>query len=302
MSYLVRALGPGDNDALLRLLAATPPVNGGRRPRFEVSRSPDFFALPGRSGGSEHLGVFHRGELAGCLGLTTQRRFLRGQPQDLLYVNDLRVHPRHAGSRALWRLIEHARAATSGRDAGSAGWAFATVLDENTRANGLLSAPRRLWPQVRPLGRTVHLGVPMFLRQPGDPGRTAELSAEEAWSGYLRLAAGRDFAPADRARFLAPGGLFLGLRQGGELTAVCKVVDEAPARRFLLGAPLPARLPLALLCRWRGCPRPPRPGEALPLGYLAYLARSAGEQDATDLLAHLARALRSDSSTSSFLR
>ena len=280
MRYAISQLDSAHNDELLALAATTDTGSAA----FRVDRSPDFFALARDLGESTYWGAWADGRLTGCIGVTKQKRFLAGVVQELHYIHDLRVHPAHRGAGVLHALLDHVRKERL------AEWGFATILDTNehspmlTRGNGAASA-------ARPIGNTVHVGVPLFLPLYRNTTRVVRLDPDAAWAAYASLAPRFNFAPADEERFHQQNGFFLGIRIAGTTVAVCKVVDQTAARRIVATRPFPlaSRL-LDLACRARGRACHPRPGHPLRHVYLAYCASRPEVDRQGDFTAYLARA------------
>jgi hypothetical protein len=281
MNYTTSPLTMEHNNALLALAHATDTGSD----LFVVDRSPDFFRLGESWGESRYTGLWRRGRLIGCFGVTRQVRFLNGREEPVFYLHDVRIHPDYTGTRAFQRLAGHA--VENLRQ--TCRWVFAVVWD-SSRHRSPLTRANSVFPPAVPIGRTVHLGVPLFWPVNGDWARVCPIDGEEAWSHYERWAAGTAFAYADRARFLRRDGWFLGLHDGGKLRAVCKVIDQSAERRLVVTRSLP--LPLRLIhaaCRWRGTASLPGPGEPFPHAYLAYYACADGEDGRRAFFAYLAR-------------
>jgi hypothetical protein len=168
------------------------------------------------------------------------------------------------------------------------GWAFGTILDTNDGASGLRAGGGMIGA-ARPIGRTIHLGVPLLLpRRPRGP-RVVPLSAAEAWSHYVRLARRRDFAPADAVAFDAATGDCIGLYAHGRIVGVAKLIDQSSERRIVATrAPQGAERMLAWMCRGLGVPSCLHAGQTLPIAYVSYRAAEPGVEDLDAILAHLA--------------
>jgi hypothetical protein len=281
MNYSTSPLTREHNDALLALAHATDTGSD----LFVVDRSPDFFRLGESWGESRYTGLWRGSRLIGCFGVTKQVRFLNGQAEPVFYLHDVRIHPDFTGTRAFQRLAGHA-AESLGQ---VCRWVFAVVLDSNRHRSPLTRA-NSLFPEAVPIGRIVHLGVPLFWPMDGDWRRVTPIDGEEAWSCYERWSADTAFAYADRDRFLRRDGWFLGLHDGGKLRAVCKVIDQSSERRLVVTRMLP--LPLRLIhgaFRWRGIAALPGPGAPFLHAYLAYYASADGEDRRRTFFAYLAR-------------
>jgi len=279
VSYTFSRLDSFHNDELLALAATSDTGSDA----FRVDRGPDFFALARDFGEATYWGASADGRLIGCIGLTRQKRFLGGRSQDLHYIHDLRVHPAHRRSGVSHGLLHRVRDDCSGR------WVFATILDTNGHAPTLTHGGLTL-PKARPIGKTVHVGVPLFVPQKGDASRVVCLGAADAWATYASLARAIDFAPADEERFRKGDRAFLGVEVSNVIVAVCKVVDQSASRRFVATKPVtPMSRLLNLTCRLRGRAAFPRPGDALRHAYLAYCVGRPDVDYRSDFMAYLSR-------------
>ncbi len=279
----MRRLDDADNDALLALASTSSTGSDA----FRVERSPDFFALGRFLGDPTYLGVFEGETLAGCIGLTRQPRFFEGDVVDMVYVHDLRVDPRFRATGAIVPLLEAAA------DEHRGGWTFATVLAGSPHRPSFERRLRRFAGPVSPLGRTVHLGCPLFAApRPLDGAEVGELPAVEGAATYLRLARDRCLAPAAIERVLAVEGPWLGVAVCGRVMAVAKLVDQSPVRRIVAGPGGGLGAVLRFASRVRGCPPFPRRGEALEVGYLALYAAEDERAYDLSLFAHLGRTAR----------
>ncbi|MEW6688774.1 MAG: hypothetical protein AB1452_06735 [Pseudomonadota bacterium] len=284
MSYEFRRLDGSHNGELLALAAAV--QTGGDS--FRVLRDPDFFALSRDFGEASYWGAFAGGRLVGCVGLTRQKRFLGASARDAYYQHDLRVHPAHRNWTVLHGLLCRIY------DDNPAPWLFTTILDGNENSPKFARAMQRFLG-ARPIGRTVHAGVPLFVPWRRAASRVVGLDPDRAWAAYVSLARTMDFAPADEARFRKPDGVFLGLRAAGRIAAVCKLVDQSASRRIVaVRSAGPASRLLSLLCRLRGRAALPRPGQALRHAYLAYCAGEPGLGYRAEFLAYLSRSREHD--------
>jgi hypothetical protein len=226
-----------------------------------VDRSPDFFALGRLLGDAEFWGAFDGASLVACLGVTRQRRTLRGTAGEAWYVHDVRTDPGRLRPGAVRRLFAEVMDAHRRETA----WAFSVVLDSNTHRRGLTGGGR-LFPPGRPIGSTVHLGLPLADMNADDP--VIELAEDEAWQAFRALAGEADFAPADREQFSAMGGPCVGIRDGSGVAAVARLVDQSAARRILVVD--------------RG------PAVEFPHLYLAYYAARPGRDDRRAFAGHAA--------------
>jgi hypothetical protein len=286
MNYTIEPLDRVHNQALLTLSRTTDTGSD----LFRVERAPDFFALAEEWGEPRFFGLLRNGELIGCIGITAQYRFLAGRRQRVFYLHDLRVHPAHTGSRAFVRLVQHVMERLREETA----WVFGTILDSN-RHRSVLTRGERFFPKAIAIGKTLHLGVPLFWPQPGGWRTVRPLSPDEAWEHYERFARTMDFAFADQERFFRENGEFLGVCTENGVMAVCKVIDQAAVRRLISAKPLPASLrSLNVLCRLRGTPRLPASGEAFAHCYLAFYAARDGNDYRRHFFAYLSRRRRDE--------
>lgn len=223
MSFRVQRLDVRHNEALLALAAQTDTGSSA----FRIDRSPDFFALGRLLGDAEFWGAFDGPTLVGCLGITRQRRTLRGEAADTRYIHDVRTDPDRPRPGLLRRLFEEALNAHRG----DSDWAFSVVLDSNLHRRGLMGG--RLFPPGRAIGTTVHLGLPLMATAAEDSVR--EVSVDEAWRMFRDLAGAIDFAPADHAQFASMTGPCVALHASDEVVAVARLVDQSAARRILVG-------------------------------------------------------------------
>ena len=106
----IRDAAEADNPALVELARACP-MEG--EIALRVDRSPDFFALDRVAGEPWRVGVARdgRGEVVGSIAVALRRAHVHGQPLQIAYIGDLKVHPDHRGPRlaAADRLIQFAR-------------------------------------------------------------------------------------------------------------------------------------------------------------------------------------------------
>jgi ribosomal protein S18 acetylase RimI-like enzyme len=94
--FEIRPASPADNPQLLELLGSTPIVTPSESYRLE--RQPDAFAFQALQGSHSLLLVAVSHQLIqGLISLVFDRVWLDGQPTEVLYTSDLRVHPRARG-------------------------------------------------------------------------------------------------------------------------------------------------------------------------------------------------------------
>jgi hypothetical protein len=260
----VRELGAADHD---RLLALSRTSSTGSE-RFRVERAPDFFALGAALGHTRYHGVLVDGALVACLAVSEQRRFIAGSPRNVAYVHDVRVLPRWAGRgvlRGLGRVLAYAYRPHFP-------WFFCTVLGDNPYARAVRAAGAHFGAEQL-LGECVHVGLPVVRGQRPGGHHVQRVPAPVAWHHYERLAQRRDFAPADRARFIAEAGECLVLHAGERVVAVAKWLDQSHARRIVASRALdlPERLVSALFTLRGAAPLAGRE-ETLRIAYLSHFA------------------------------
>ncbi len=237
---------------------------------FYVDRSPNFFELSEEFGRTRHFGLFKGSELIGSVAVSQQKRVIEGSCKHVYYLNDLRIHPDFHRTFAFYRLTQ--QLVSRYQNEGTVKWMYSTVLDTNsnkasmTKGNGLL-------PGGIELGRTIHIGVPMFLKYRKNHVDVIEIEGEEAWQIYKSLARLQDFALCDKRIFLKENGVFLVVRDKEEDLAICKLVNQTDARKLRLSRKLPFMFKLVnLICRTVGCPLLPNKGEEFRHGYMAFFA------------------------------
>ncbi|USG63438.1 hypothetical protein NDK47_14755 [Brevibacillus ruminantium] len=270
MNYEVKLLGEEDNDALLELAATSDTGND----LFRVDRSPDFFALGKSWGESTYYGLWRKKRLIGCLGTTQMFRFIHGEKVPSIYLHDFRLHPQFTHTRAYYRLVSEVVDQLKQKQE----WVYGIVWDSNQHQSSLVRG-ERLFPEAVSAGQTVHLGMPLFMPLSGDWKSVEEILPEDAWLYYQNWAVHRDFAYADRDRYLDQSGPFLGFRRGGQIEAVTKVVDQTAVRKLIVSRSLP--FPLRVLhapFRLRQAARLPETGEEFHHVYLAHYA-SVNQKD-----------------------
>jgi GNAT superfamily N-acetyltransferase len=282
VSARVAALEPGDNGALLELARACSTGSDA----FRVERSPDFFALGRQLGSARYFGARDdRGGLLASVGVTRQQRHMAGALHALDYVHDLRVHPAWRGRRVASRLL--AFVAEALRD--EVRWCFASVLGENPELARLVRGFVPGFEEVRALGRTLHVGVPLFTRAQPARAEVVAIDRDTFSTYYARWGRPRCLAPADAYWERARGGYFAVIEGTGPV-AVYKLVDERAARRFVAtrGPSFLARA-LAFTRGRRGAAGLPRGGAELPVHYAAFHASCDGRPHLAAIADHARR-------------
>ena len=225
---MVRRAHPDDNDALVAL-AGSCPMTGDLS--LCVDRRPDFFALSRITGNPWRVGVIDgdssdSGPVA-CIGVARREVYLNGEPAQLAYVGDLKVHPAHRRQGAGRALLDWAVA--TGRELiGADGPMLCTVLAGNTAVDTLragFTPDVRRWATVRShsislLWRRRLPGTTLTVRL-ADP--TDAPAMTKLWQ---RLASGRQFAPV-YPMVQSPGlDYLLAHHPDGELAGFLGVWDQ----------------------------------------------------------------------------
>lgn len=238
---------------------------------FYVDRSPNYFGLAVEFGMTRHFGLFKEKELIGCVAVSEQKRVINGICEKVFYLNDLRIHPDYHRTFAFYRLAKHLLSLY--RKEGNVKWMFSTVLDSNTNKTSMTKG-KGLLPGGIVIGRTIHIGVPMFLKYRNSRFNICKIDREEAWAIYKKLARQYPLAPCGKQMFLKENGVFLSLRdENEESLAICKLVDQSIARKLRLSRKLPFLFKIVnLFCRIADCPPLPNQGEELRHGYMAFFA------------------------------
>lgn len=259
----IDALGPTDNRDLLALAHACSTGSDA----FRVARDPDFFALGRQLGTPRYFGARdNRGSLLASVGVTRQQRYIDGTVEAVDYVHDLRVLPAARGQRVASRLLGH----TAQLLRRELRWCFASMLGENPELARLTRGFVAGFDQVHALGRTLHVGVPLFTRAAPTQADVVEIDADTFRAVYTDWAPRRCLAPTDASWSEARGRYFAVLERGKPVVAY-KLVDERASRRFVAtrGPGLLAR-GLVLLRGQPGTAALPRRGEELPVCYAAF--------------------------------
>jgi ribosomal protein S18 acetylase RimI-like enzyme len=262
-------LAPSENAAALALARACSTGSDA----FSVERGPDFFALARQLGAARYFGAWdERGVLIASVAVTRQERCLADRARDVHYVHDLRVDPAFRGARVASRLL----ARTAETLAAEVPWCFASVLGENPALALLRTGFVAGFERVRELGRTQHVGLPLFTRPSPTRSEVLAIDRDTFRAYYARWAQPRYLAPGEQHWQRAQGDFFA-VAERGELVAVYKLVDERAARRFIArrGPGLLARA-FARLYGRRGAAGLPEREQELPVCYAAfYAARDA---------------------------
>lgn len=285
MTYQFNELDKSHGEQMLQLAKET---NTGSD-LFYVDRTPDFFRLSETFGKTRHFGLFNEDSLIGSVAVSQQKRVIEGKCQLVYYLNDLRVHPDYHRTFAYYRLIEHLL--TLYRNEGTVKWMFSTVLDSNTNKISL-SKGYRLIPNGVEIGKTVHIGVPMFMKSRKNSSVVSEIDGERAWEIYKKMAKFQSFSPCEKKIFLEKNGLFFVLKnEKNDDLSICKLVNQSDARKLRLSKKLPISFKIVnALCRIAGCPPLPNPGEEFQHGYMAFFAtRESPKRSRDEFITYIQR-------------
>ncbi|WP_430460929.1 hypothetical protein ACQUQU_17145 [Thalassolituus sp. LLYu03] len=144
-AYAIREARPEDSPALLKLLAATA-QQGSIRLTFE--RAPDYFHAAAISTEEPEIWVMDKAGdgIIGTFSIGKRRVFINGQPEQVRYGSDLRIHPDHQGGRTLFRLFGRYRERMHND------WMQTVILDENEASLATVGSGRSILPQYIPAG------------------------------------------------------------------------------------------------------------------------------------------------------
>lgn len=288
MTYQFIELDESHGQQLLQLAKQT---NTGSD-LFYVDRSPNFFSLSQVIGVTSHFGLFKENKLIGCVAVSEQKRVINGTCENVYYLNDLRIHPDYHRTFAFYRLVQHILSLYNNE--GTVKWMFSTVLDSNTNKVSITKG-NRLIPSGVKIGRTSHIGVPMFMKFQKNRFHVCEIEGEEAWQVYKKLARSQPFAPCGKEMFLKGNGVFLVVRdKKNEDLAFCKLVDQSNTRKLRLSRKLPFSFKIVnLICKVAGCPPLPNQGEEFRHGYLAYfVAQKTPQIYRNELISYIQKAFK----------
>jgi hypothetical protein len=264
MSYQIQKLDETHNAALIQLVQS---INTGSE-CFVDDRSPNFFKLSNFLGEHSYFGLFKDSDLIGCMGISKQNRIIYGNPEEIYYLHDLRVHPKFHSTMAYYRLLHGTLKHYQGNT--NVKWMFSTILDSNPHQN-MITEGRDVIAKGAILGETVHLGVPMFRKRSKPNDLIKEISNQEAWQAYKNLARSTEFAPMDDKIFKMSNGRCLSIKKDQDIVALCKVVDQSDARKLRATQKLSISFKfINLLCKMKGCPPLPNRNKVFRHGYLTY--------------------------------
>ncbi|MFT4415858.1 hypothetical protein ACLM5H_18520 [Fredinandcohnia humi] len=255
---------------------------------FYVDRSPNFFKLSEELGETRQFGLFSDGELIGSVAVSMHKRIVDGECTNAYYLNDLRVHPNYQRTYAYYRLTKNLLDLYVKE--GNVKWMFSTILDSNQNQATIIKGTKIL-PRGKELGRTVHIGVPLFLKQPKSNYEVSELNGENAWKIYKKLMNAKKFALCDKHVFLRDNGLFLVIKDKQEPLAFCKLVDQSNARKLRLARKLPfSFIVINLFCRVAGCPSLPSKEKEFLHSYVSYYAaKDSNQKYLSDFISYIQR-------------
>jgi ribosomal protein S18 acetylase RimI-like enzyme len=297
----IREATDADNEALLALTRATPM---GGRIALRIDREPDFFALLRARGTPVVYVATHGKEVIACLSAAIHTAYVRGTPERIAHVGDLKVHPRFRGRRVTQRLIAVLKIRLQ---AERVDVCFSLVADGNTPVLKILEGRHGAPAEVH-LGRFfVEELIPSpFRRKPRkyaiEPACEQDVPAIAAMLD--RLNRKRNFAPpigpnevreCMDSRDSKPFRRMLVARSHGEAVATITVQDTRNLRQnVLVGLPTSLRILTAVL---RGLTLPvpgfsvPRIGDQLTMLYVRMMGCTEGCEDALRPLIAEARAL-----------
>lgn len=297
----IREASDADNEALLALTRATPM---GGRIALRIDREPDFFALLRARGDAVVYVATQDQEVIGCLSAAIHTAYVRGTPERIAHVGDMKVHPDFRGRQVTLRLIGalQVHLQSEGVDV-----CFSLVADGNKPVMTIAEGRHGTPAQVQ-LGRfLVDELIPSPFRR-----KSRRYLIEEASERDLPEIAGildghskkRNFAPPicldDVQKLIEPTKpeafrSLLVAREAGRVVATLTVEDTRTLRQnVLVGLPASLRVAVAVL-RVLALPIPglsvPRIGSQLSMLYVRFMGCLEGCEEALRPLISEARAL-----------
>jgi GNAT superfamily N-acetyltransferase len=290
----VRDARPADNPGLVEL-AELCPMDG--HVSLCVHRRPDFFALSSLAGEPWQVGIVdgERGP-AGCVGVARRHVYVDGEPTQVAYVGDLKVHPAYR-RRGIGRALGGWAVAAARDLVGGDGLLLGTVLAGNTAVEGLVgefTGARRiatirsysvnlLWRRLLPRG-----GPEVREAAPDDEPELARL--------WRRHAASRQLAPVRPFRLGTPGLDYLVARRpGGEPVGFVGLWDQHGIKQLRVTGYSPrlaaARFAFNAIAPLARAPALPRPGGELRYRTVASVC-AADPDTLRSLLRHACERLR----------
>jgi predicted N-acetyltransferase YhbS len=283
VSVDIRMATERDNESLLALTRLAP-MDG--RIALRIDRGPDFFALLRHRGEAAVFVAVRDGDVIACISAALQTVYVGGVPERVAYVGDLKVHPHHAGTRAVVRLIAALREHIEER---GVDLVWSVVAAGNERVMPLLSGRMGIAPFVF-AGRFVVdelLGTRSARRTRYEVAEAADGDRAAIDALLERFRRARELAPPRSPSDDAIGTLVA--RESGRVVATLELFDPTRIKRnVLLGAPLLTRAALRML---RPLVAMPRVGDAVRLAYIRHFACEDGRDDALAALVQHARAI-----------
>jgi len=274
----------------------------GGRIALRIDREPDFFRLLRARGKAIVYVAIHEEVVVGCLSAAVHVAYVRGVPEKIAHVGDMKVHPRFRGKGVTLRLIGvlQVRLQAEGVDV-----CFSLVADGNkpvmTIAEGKHGTPAQVQlgrffvEQLIPspfAGKLTKYLIEKAAEQDLEPivAILAQVSRERNFAPQITVEEIRKCAqPASSAEFCA----VLVARDGGRIVATLTVADTRNLRQnVLVGLPSALRVLLVAL-RVLTLPIPgfniPRLGGELPMLYVRFMGCLAGHEEALRALLSAAR-------------
>ena len=206
-TWIPRWAAPEDNPALIALTAACPMAGDVV---LCVDRSPDFFALNRLEGKAWRVAVVDApdGSLAGCMAAAERSAYLAGEPRQVMYVSDLKVHPEYRGGGVADALSAFIREWCRMRG-GDHVPTVMTVLGGNAPMSKRAEGPRGLPQLTRFAGIRAHNVALLWKRRPpkvegitvARAGAAPDLA--EMADLWTRIASRRQLAPVHDSGTLA---------------------------------------------------------------------------------------------------
>jgi hypothetical protein len=133
----IRLATPQDNDAILTFLKDIPTEMEGLSFRFE--RTPDFFRFLKYQSAHTYAFIFNNrdGSMGGVATLSLKYSYLRGLPTPVMYLSDIRLHPKASRiTRLQWRSFytDIVRHAAEIEEFGGTRFLYTLVMDNNRNA------------------------------------------------------------------------------------------------------------------------------------------------------------------------
>ena len=242
MKFDFSIAGPGDDEAIRRLLADNP-MPGTVKVAFE--REPDYFIGEGLMGNrcvTVKATEAETGRLAGILCLAASDRFIGGEVKSVGYIGGLRIDHRFQGTMLLLQANAFIREQVQ------AGWPdlwFGVIVDENPAAQALFVDRRRAsFPSPAPVSQfhtLAFLPKSRYFRSlhEGNSSISLRRGNEIGWLSIVeflnRNGARRDFFPHLEVDYFTDDhrtpGLeikdFLVAAVDGEIAGVCGIWDQS---------------------------------------------------------------------------